>query len=91
MDTGDIVAYVGAIVAVGSLAVSLRISRSTATKADVDTLRGIIAELRTEVETWKAKYRDLRAKYDDLCRWVRCQGYDPEAQQKDRDFSCYRS
>ena len=86
--TGNIVLWIGAltgaITGIGGLLVALRTSRASARKDEVEVLRGIIAELRAEVDTWKQKYEDLYAKYDDLCEWIRSLGFDPESRTRTR-------
>jgi len=72
------ISLIGILVALGSLAVSWHTARASAKKDELEVLRGVIAELREEVERWKRKYGDL-------CSWVREQfGIDPESRKRVR-------
>ena len=57
-----------AVCAIGALVVSLRTSRSSAHKTDIESIREVNAELRLRIEELEAEVQEWRAKYEDVLK-----------------------
>jgi len=75
--TEAIVALLSAVVSVGSLYVAWHTSRASAKKNEVDALRGIIAELRTQVDKLQREVDAWQRRFIRVCKRA---GLDPDEQ-----------
>lgn len=76
-DFGTVTGLLGVIVAIGSLYVAWHTSRASARKDEVDALRGIIAELRLQVDGLEAEVARWQRRFVRVCRRA---GLDPDEQ-----------
>lgn len=76
-DLGTVSGLLGVLVAIGSLYVAWHTSRASARKDEVDALRGIIAELRVQVDALEAEVKAWQRRFVRVCRRA---GLEPEEQ-----------
>jgi hypothetical protein len=75
MDIETVIALLGVLISVGSLAIAFYTSRASAKKDEVDALRGIIAELRVQVNKLESEVRTWQRRFVRVCNRA---GLDPD-------------
>ena len=63
-----VVGLLGALVSLGSLGIAWHTSRASAKKDEVDALRGIIAELREQVDDLQKEVDTWQRRFVRVCR-----------------------
>jgi len=67
VDIGAVIGIAGVAISVGSLYIAYHTSRASAKKDEVDALRGIIAELRTQVDRLEVEVKAWQRRFVRAC------------------------